>query len=85
MVYQQVPVISRKCRDKMNKGAVFSIEDAKEIFDGRFYEDDSPASTLTNALNIRKDNEIKLLKEFEKQKEKLKEEDVSQSNDIEYL
>jgi hypothetical protein len=80
-----VPVISRKCRDKMNKGAVFSFEDAKEIFDGRFYEDDCPTPTLSNALNIRKDNEIKLLKEFEKQKEKLEEEDLPESTDIEYL
>jgi hypothetical protein len=69
----------------MNKGAVFSIEDAKEIFDGRFYEDDGPVSTLTDAVNIRKDNENKLLKEFEKEKEKLKEEDVPQSSDIDYL
>lgn len=69
----------------MNKGARFSYEDAKEIFEGKFYEDDGPPTTLTNAMNIRKDNEIKLLKEFEKQKEKLKEEDVPQSSDIEYL
>jgi|LauGreDrversion4_2_1035121.scaffolds.fasta_scaffold08249_4 hypothetical protein len=50
----------------MNKGARFSYEDAKEIFEGKFYEDDGPPTTLTNAMNIRKDNEIKLLKEFEK-------------------
>jgi hypothetical protein len=57
MIYHQVPVISRKCRDKMNRGAVFSIEDAKEIFDGRFYDDDCPVTTSTHAMNIRKDNE----------------------------
>jgi hypothetical protein len=55
----------------MNRGAVFSIEDAKEIFDGRFYDDDCPVTTSTHAMNIRKDNEKQLLKEFEKQKEKL--------------
>jgi hypothetical protein len=42
----------------MNKRARFTFEDAKEIFEGRFYEDDGPPTTLTNAMNIRKDNEI---------------------------
>ncbi len=40
MIFQQVPVISRKCREKMDKGAVYNLKEAKEIFDGVFYDDD---------------------------------------------
>lgn len=41
----------------MGKGSVFNLEEAKEIFDGKFYDDDAPAAPSTHAINIRKDNE----------------------------
>ena len=41
----------------MGKGQKFNLQEAKEIFEGKFYDDEGPPVPSTDAINIRKDKE----------------------------
>lgn len=73
----------------MNRGAKYNLKEAVEVFDGVFYEDDAlpiQAAKTINIFNakqvIGRDNKNNILKEFEKQKVKLREEDITAKVDV---